>query len=82
MLDHIGFPVTDFARSKEFYARALEPLGFRVVKEVKLSDDGKDGYAGFGSRPAAFLDRDGKAAARAAACGIRRQKPGRCPGIL
>ena len=29
MLDHIGFPVTDFARSKAFYARALEPLGLR-----------------------------------------------------
>ena len=29
MLDHIGFPVTHFARSKAFYARALEPLGFR-----------------------------------------------------
>ncbi len=27
MLDHIGFPVTDFARSKAFYARALAPLG-------------------------------------------------------
>ena len=48
MIDHMGFPVTHFARSKEFYARALEPLGFRVVMEVSLSDDGEDGYAGFG----------------------------------
>ncbi len=29
MLDHIGFPVTDFARSKAFYERALAPLGYR-----------------------------------------------------
>jgi catechol 2,3-dioxygenase-like lactoylglutathione lyase family enzyme len=50
MLDHIGFPVTDFARSKTFYEKALAPLGFRIVKLVDLSDeDGTcDGYAGFG----------------------------------
>ena len=48
MLDHIGFPVTDFARSKVFYTRALEPLGFRLMMEVNLSEDGEDGYAGFG----------------------------------
>ena len=36
MLDHIGFPVTDFARSKAFYVRALAPLGFRLIMEVNL----------------------------------------------
>ena len=60
MLDHIGFPVTDFARSKEFYARALAPLGFRVVKEVNLSDDGEDGYAGFGADRPHFWIGTGK----------------------
>ncbi len=48
MLDHIGFPVTDFARSKAFYTQALAPLGIRIVMEVNLSDDGADGYAGYG----------------------------------
>jgi catechol 2,3-dioxygenase-like lactoylglutathione lyase family enzyme len=48
MLDHIGFPVTDFARSKAFYARVLAPLGFKLIMEVNLSEDGEDGYAGFG----------------------------------
>ena len=48
MLDHIGFPVTDFARSKAFYARVLEPLGVKLLMEVNLSEDGEDGYAGFG----------------------------------
>lgn len=48
MLDHIGFPVTDFARSKAFYTQALAPLGIRIVMEVNLSDDGEDGYAGYG----------------------------------
>ena len=31
MLDHIGFPVSDLARSKAFYSAALAPLGIRVV---------------------------------------------------
>ena len=60
MLDHIGFPVTDYARSKAFYARALAPLGFRVVKEVNLSDDGEDGYAGFGDDRPHFWIGTGK----------------------
>jgi catechol 2,3-dioxygenase-like lactoylglutathione lyase family enzyme len=48
MLDHIGLPVADFARSRAFYTQALAPLGYRVLKEMALSDDG-DGYAGFGA---------------------------------
>jgi catechol 2,3-dioxygenase-like lactoylglutathione lyase family enzyme len=60
MLDHIGFPVTDYARSKAFYTRALEPLGFRVVMEVNLSDDGEDGYAGFGDDRPHFWIGTGK----------------------
>jgi catechol 2,3-dioxygenase-like lactoylglutathione lyase family enzyme len=27
MLDHISFPVSDYARAKAFYTRALAPLG-------------------------------------------------------
>jgi catechol 2,3-dioxygenase-like lactoylglutathione lyase family enzyme len=49
MLDHIGFPVTNYARSKAFYTRVLETLGVKLIKEVSLSDDGEDGYAGFGA---------------------------------
>ena len=60
MIDHMGLPVTDFARSKKFYARALEPLGFRVVMEVSLSDDGEDGYAGFGDERPHFWIGTGK----------------------
>ena len=51
ILDHIGFPVSDYARSMAFYTMALAPLGIVLLKEYKLSDDG-DGYAGFGrTRP-------------------------------
>ena len=48
ILDHIGFPVTNFARSMAFYKQALAPLGIVMLKEIDLSDDGSDGYAGFG----------------------------------
>ncbi len=34
MLDHMGFAVSDLARSKPFYAPALAPLGFRLTKEI------------------------------------------------
>jgi len=59
MLDHIGLPVADFARSKAFYTKALAPLGYRLVKEVSLSDDG-DGYAGFGAERPQFWIGTGK----------------------
>ncbi len=45
MIDHIGLAVSDFARSKEFFQRALAPLGYVVIMEF-------DGAAGLG--------RDGK----------------------
>ena len=60
MLDHIGFPVTDFARSKNFYLKALAPLGYRAVMDVSLSDDGEDGYAGFGDDRPHFWIGTGK----------------------
>ena len=41
MLDHVGLEVSDLARSRAFYAAALEPLGIELVIEV-------DGWAGFG----------------------------------
>ena len=31
MIDHVGFPVSDYARSKAFYAQALAPLGYGLV---------------------------------------------------
>ena len=34
MIDHIGYPVSDFAKSRAFYEAALAPLGITVVMEV------------------------------------------------
>ena len=33
MFDHVGLNVRDYAASRAFYERALEPLGYRVVME-------------------------------------------------
>jgi catechol 2,3-dioxygenase-like lactoylglutathione lyase family enzyme len=63
ILDHIGFPVTDYARSLAFYKQALAPLGIVLLKEVSLSDDGggADGYAGFGRHRPQFWIGTGSA---------------------
>ena len=34
-LDHVGLEVSDLARSKEFYAAALKPLGISVILEFE-----------------------------------------------
>ena len=34
-IDHIGFPVADYERSKAFYTQALAPLGIGLVMEVQ-----------------------------------------------
>ena len=49
MLDHVGFPVADYARSKAFYAKALAPLGFSLVMEVSAEGTGAACHAGFGA---------------------------------
>jgi catechol 2,3-dioxygenase-like lactoylglutathione lyase family enzyme len=61
ILDHIGFPVANYARSLLFYTKALEPLGISLLKEFSLSDDGVDGYAGFGRQRPQFWIGTGEA---------------------
>jgi catechol 2,3-dioxygenase-like lactoylglutathione lyase family enzyme len=51
MIDHIGFPVSDYARSKAFYEKALAPLGYTVIMEVTDTESGS---------PAVGFGRDGK----------------------
>ncbi|KFN41070.1 VOC family protein [Arenimonas oryziterrae] len=51
MIDHIGFPVSDYARSKAFYNHVLAPLGYGLVLEVTPEMTGsQDSHAGFGLR--------------------------------
>jgi len=53
MIDHIGFPVPDYARSKAFYESALAPLGYSLIMEVAAA------HTESGS-PAAGFGRQGK----------------------
>jgi catechol 2,3-dioxygenase-like lactoylglutathione lyase family enzyme len=48
MIDHIGFPVADYARSRTFYAQALAPLGFAAVMDVTREQTGSYEGTGFG----------------------------------
>jgi catechol 2,3-dioxygenase-like lactoylglutathione lyase family enzyme len=60
MLDHVGFGVSDYARSKAFYEQALAPLGIRLVMEPA------PGIGGFGDqRPFFWIDTRGSAAHQA-----------------
>ena len=49
MIDHIGFPVSDYERSKAFYLKALAPLDYVLVMEVKQDRPEADPAAGFGA---------------------------------
>jgi catechol 2,3-dioxygenase-like lactoylglutathione lyase family enzyme len=49
MIDHIGFPVSDYDRAKAFYLKALAPLGYSLVMEVTQAQTGHDPAAGFGA---------------------------------
>jgi catechol 2,3-dioxygenase-like lactoylglutathione lyase family enzyme len=41
IIDHIGLAVSDYDRSKQFFCRALAPLGIELIMEVR-------GWAGLG----------------------------------
>ena len=51
MIDHLGFPVSDYERSKVFYAAALAPLGYVLIMEVGQAEN---------VHPAAGFGRGGK----------------------
>jgi len=53
MIDHVGFPVSDYERSKAFYLRAFAPLGYSLIMEVS-GDEGR------GNMPAAGFGKNGK----------------------
>lgn len=48
MIDHIGFPVSDYERAKAFYRAALAPLDYVLVLEVRQSENDAPA-AGFGA---------------------------------
>ncbi len=48
MIDHISITVSDHKSSKQFYSKALEPLGYKLLMDFPATDPG---VAGFGVPP-------------------------------
>jgi catechol 2,3-dioxygenase-like lactoylglutathione lyase family enzyme len=48
MIDHLGFPVSDMAKSKAFYVKALAPLDVAVIMEVTAEQTGAGAGVGMG----------------------------------
>jgi catechol 2,3-dioxygenase-like lactoylglutathione lyase family enzyme len=49
VLDHIGFVVNEFDRSKRFYSVALAPLSITLIMDVTPEQTGLGSHAGFGA---------------------------------
>jgi len=47
MIDHLGFPVSNYGRAKAFYTQALAPLGYTLIMEVDQTEN-EAKAAGFG----------------------------------
>jgi catechol 2,3-dioxygenase-like lactoylglutathione lyase family enzyme len=51
MIDHTGVIVSDFARSKVFYSKALSAIGYELLMEFPASVTGHADVAGYGEPP-------------------------------
>ena len=60
MIDHVGFPVSDYATSKAFYEQALAPLGYVLVMEVPVNEmDAPAAGFGIGGNPDFWIGGEG-----------------------
>jgi catechol 2,3-dioxygenase-like lactoylglutathione lyase family enzyme len=60
MLDHVGFTVSDYERSKAFYATALAPLGITLLMEPTNATDAAAGF-GKDGKPFFWIETRGPA---------------------
>lgn len=51
MIDHTGITVSDYSKSRAFYAAALAPLGYVLMMEIPAAVTGHTDVAGFGEPP-------------------------------
>ncbi len=51
MIDHTGLKVSDPAKSRAFYERALAPLGYQVLMEIPKEFTGGAAVLGYGVPP-------------------------------
>jgi catechol 2,3-dioxygenase-like lactoylglutathione lyase family enzyme len=62
MIDHVGFAVRDYERSKAFYTRALAPLGYVPIMEVDGATNASGHPAigfGIGGKPDFWIGGEG-----------------------
>jgi catechol 2,3-dioxygenase-like lactoylglutathione lyase family enzyme len=55
MIAHIGITVSDIEISKKFYAQALNPIGYQLLREYDVKPARPAASAGFGEPPRADL---------------------------
>ena len=55
MIAHIGITVSDIEISKKFYAQALNPIGYQLLREYDATPARPAASAGFGEPPRADL---------------------------
>ena len=53
MIAHVGIQVSDIERSKKFYAEALKPIGYEMLREYGVTPNRPAASAGFGEPPRA-----------------------------
>ena len=51
MIDHTGLTVSNFGKSKAFYASALTSIGYELIMELPAAITGHGDVAGFGVPP-------------------------------
>ena len=56
-LDHVGFAVSDYQRSKAFYEKAFAPLGLKLLLEFS---EAAAGFGKDGERPSFFIEAHGE----------------------
>ncbi len=60
MIDHVGFPVSDYNRSLVFYEKALAPLGYALVMEVDQTENAHRAAGfGIGNKPDVWIGGEG-----------------------
>ena len=60
MIDHVGFPVSDYARARSFYEEALAPLGYTLIMEVQQdANDAPAAGFGAGGKPDFWIGGEG-----------------------
>lgn len=55
MIAHIGIIVSEIERSKKFYAAALKPIGYQMIRQHGVTPTRPTASAGFGEPPRAVL---------------------------